>query len=38
MIGTEKPNNEQIDLLVNSMEILVGVLGSVVSGVGEAKH
>jgi len=38
MLGTGVPNAEQLDLLVNSMEILVGVLGNVVTGIGEAKH
>ena len=38
MLGAGEPNAEQLELLVNSMEILVGVLGNVVTGVGEAKH
>jgi len=37
-IGSGKPNNEQIDLLTNSMEILVGVLGTVVSGIDQERH
>lgn len=38
MLGAGKPNDEQIDLLTNSMEILVGVLGSVVSGIDQPRH
>lgn len=37
-IGSGKPNDEQIDLLTNSMEILVGVLGTVVSGIDQERH
>ena len=37
-IGSGKPNDEQIDLLTNSMEILVGVLGTVVTGVDQERH
>src|ERR1035437_5146349 len=35
MIGMTKPNEEQLQLITDGMEILVGVLGSVVSGLGE---
>jgi hypothetical protein len=38
MIGMEKPNDDQIQLLSNAMEILVGVLGNVVMGVGQESH
>lgn len=38
MIGMEKPNDDQILLLSNAMEILVGVLGNVVTGVGQERH
>ena len=38
MIGMNEPNDAQIKLLTEGMEILVGVLGNVVSGIGEAKH
>lgn len=38
MIGMEKPNEAQMLLLSNGMEILVGVLGNVVMGVGEERH
>lgn len=37
-IGSGKPNDEQIDLLTNSMEILVGVLGTVVTGIDQERH
>ncbi len=38
MIGMTKPNTEQLQLMADGMEVLVGVLGSVVSGLGESKH
>ncbi len=38
MIGMDKPNDEQIKLLTDGMEILVGVLGSVVMGVDQERH
>lgn len=38
MLGTTKPNDEQIKMLTDGMEILVGVLGNVVSGIGQEKH
>lgn len=38
MIGIEKPNDDQIQLLSDAMEILVGVLGNVVTGVGQERH
>lgn len=38
MIGMEKPNDEQFQLLSNAMEILVGVLGNVVMGVDQERH
>lgn len=38
MIGMTKPNDEQIQMLTDGMEILVGVLGNVVTGLGESKH
>jgi len=38
MIGMTKPNEGQLQLMTNGMEVLVGVLGSVVSGIGELKH
>lgn len=38
MLGMGKPNEEQVELITNAMEIFVGVLGSVVSGVNQDKH
>lgn len=38
MIGMAKPNDDQIQLLSDAMEILVGVLGNVVTGVGQERH
>lgn len=38
MIGMIEPNDEQAELATQGMEIFVGVLGSVVSGIGEARH
>lgn len=38
MIGMEQPNDDQILLLSDAMEILVGVLGNVVTGVGQERH
>lgn len=38
MINIDKPNEEQLQMLTDGMEIFVGVLGSVVSGIGEEKH
>jgi hypothetical protein len=38
MIGMTKPNDEQVQLLINGTEILVGVLGNVVSGIGQERH
>lgn len=38
MIGMNNPNKEQIELLANGMEILVGVLGNIVSGIGQERH
>lgn len=38
LIGLNKPNTEQLQLMTDGMEILVGVLGNVVSGIGQAKH
>lgn len=38
MIDMIKPNDDQIQLLTDGMEILVGVLGNVVLGVGQARH
>lgn len=38
MLGITTPNDEQIKILTDGMEILVGVLGNVVSGIGQEKH
>lgn len=38
LLNATEPNEEQAALLADGMEILVGVLGSVLSGVGEEKH
>lgn len=38
MIGMNKPNIEQLQLMTDGMEVLVGVLGNVVSGIGQEKH
>ena len=38
MIDAGVPNDDQAKLLAHGMENLVGVLGAVCSGLGEAKH
>jgi hypothetical protein len=38
MLGMTRPNEEQIKLITDGMEIFVGVLGTVVSGVGQERH
>jgi hypothetical protein len=38
MVNAPDPNDGQAALLADGMEILVGVLGNVVSGLGEEKH
>jgi hypothetical protein len=38
MIGMHKPSEEQIQLMTDGMEILVGVLGNVVSGIRQERH
>ncbi len=38
MINADKPNDDQALMLANGLECLVGVLGAVCSGLGEAKH
>ena len=38
IIDATEPNDEQAVLLRDGMEVLVGVLGSVLSGIGEEKH
>lgn len=38
LIGMEKPNVEQLQLMAAGMETLVGVLGNVVMGIDEPRH
>ncbi len=38
MLDADEPNDDQAVLLAHGMEHLVGVLGTVCSGLGEAKH
>jgi hypothetical protein len=38
MLDAPEPNEEQAVLLAGGMEILVGVLGNLLSGLGEEKH
>lgn len=38
IVDAEIPNDQQAVLLRDGMEILVGLLGNVLTGLGEAKH
>lgn len=38
LLDATEPNDEQALLLEDGMEVLIGVLGSVLSGLGEEKH
>ena len=38
MINMSKPNAEQLQLMAAGMEMLVGVLGNVVIGIGQERH
>ena len=38
LIGMDKPNVEQLQLMTAGMELLAGVLGNVVMGIGQSKH
>jgi hypothetical protein len=38
MIGMTEPNAEQLKWLAAGMEVLVGVLGNVILGVGQERH
>ena len=38
LLDGSEPNDDQSKLLTDGMEILVGVLGNVLSGLGEDKH
>lgn len=38
MINMEKPNEDQLKLMADGMGIFVGVLGNVVTGIGQERH
>lgn len=38
LLGVDKPNEDQLKMLANSMEILAGVLGTVAAGIDQPKH
>ena len=38
MLGQAQPNNEQLEILNSGMEIFVGVLGNVVTGMDQERH
>lgn len=38
MLGMAHPNDEQLKLLNEGLEIMIGVLGNVVSGINQEKH
>lgn len=38
MIGMTESNDEQLELMADGMEVLVGVLGSVCSGLDQPRH
>jgi hypothetical protein len=38
VLGATEPNDEQVIMLRDGMKILVGLLGVVISGLGEEKH
>jgi hypothetical protein len=38
ILDAPKPNDEQLELMATGKETLVGVLGNVLSGLGEEKH
>ncbi|WP_296891795.1 hypothetical protein [Thiobacillus sp.] len=38
ILDAPEPNDEQLELMATGMETLVGVLGNVLSGLGEEKH
>ncbi len=38
MVDVDEPNDEQVVMLAHGLECLVGVLGAVCSGLGDAKH
>ena len=38
MINLDKPNEDQLQLMAAGMEIFVGVLGNVITGIGQERH
>lgn len=38
VFGATEPNDEQVIMLQDGMKILVGLLGVVISGLGDEKH
>jgi len=38
MINMDRPNEEQLQLMTDGMKIFIGVLGNVVSGIGQERH
>lgn len=38
MLGIPQPNDEQIEILSSGMEIFVGVLGNVITGIDQERH
>jgi len=38
MIDMDEPNEAQLQMLTTGMEIFLGVLGNVVSGIGQERH
>jgi len=38
MLGRPQPNDEQLKILNSGMEVLIGVLGNVVSGIDQERH
>lgn len=38
MINMKRPNEDQLRLMTEGMEIFVGVLGNVVAGIGQERH
>jgi hypothetical protein len=38
MINMDTPNAEQLELMTNGMETLIGLLGNVVMGIGQERH
>lgn len=38
MLGIPQPNDEQIEILSSGMEIFVGVLGNVITGIDQKRH